>query len=75
MASNEGRIAASIKLISIFNAANAGTSQQKEAIAALGRAGGTEAVKKLISIFDDAAQGSGQQLAAIKALGEAGRAS
>ncbi len=73
MVSNEARIAVTKKLISIYKGASAGTAQQMEAIAALGRVGGREAAEKLISIYSGATQGTKQQLAAIKALGEAGR--
>ena len=75
MASNEARTAATEKLISIYNGATAGTTQQLEAITALGRVGGIGATKKLISIYDGATQGTKQQLTAIQALGEVGRSS
>lgn len=67
------RDVATKKLISIYNGASNGSSQQKEAIAALGRIGGLEAAEKLVSIYNGAANGSGQQIAAIHALGEVGR--
>ena len=73
MSANIGQGIAAKKLIAIYDRASAGTTQQAEAIAALGRVGGEDAAKKLVSIYDHASAGTKQQTAAISALGEVGR--
>ncbi len=75
MPTNKARGLAVSKLIAIYNGASEGTTQQMEAIAALGRVGGEVAAEALVSIYNEASQGTKQQYAAIKALGEVGRVS